>query len=58
LISVVRNSRLLVDQLAFALGLVLGPLLAAMAVELDLLWSGMVAGTLAYIVHRLRAVSR
>ena len=55
LISVVRNSRLLVDRLAFAFGLGLGPLLAAMKVDLDLLWSGIAGGTLAYVVHRLRA---
>lgn len=58
LISVVRNSRLLVDRVAFALGLVLGPLLAAMSVELDLLWSGIIGGTLAYAVHRLREAAR
>jgi predicted branched-subunit amino acid permease len=58
LVSVVRNSRLLVDRLAFAFGVVLGPLLAARMVELDLLWSGIVAGTLAYGVHRLREAAR
>jgi len=58
LVSVVRNSRLLVDRLAFALGLALGPLLAAMKVELDLLLSGIAGGTLAYLVHRLRKVMR
>jgi predicted branched-subunit amino acid permease len=58
LVSVVRNSRILVDRLAFALGLVLGPLLAAMAVDLDLLWSGIIGGTLAYLAHRLREATR
>jgi predicted branched-subunit amino acid permease len=58
LISVARNSRLLVDQLAFVLGLVLGPLLAALKVDLDLLWSGIVGGTLGYLVHRFRRVAR
>ncbi len=58
LVSVVRNSRLLVDRLAFALGLGLGPALASMKVELDLLWSGIVGGTLAYLVHRLREAAR
>jgi predicted branched-subunit amino acid permease len=57
LISVVRNSRLLVDRLAFALGLALGPLLAAMDVGLDLLWSGVIGGTLAYVVHRAREMA-
>jgi predicted branched-subunit amino acid permease len=58
LISVVRNSRLLADRVAFMLGLVLGPLLAAMSVELDLLWSGVIGGTLAYVLHRLREAVR
>ncbi len=58
LILVVRNSRMLVDRLAFAFGLALGPLLAAMKVELDLLWSGIVGGTLAYLLHRLREAAR
>jgi predicted branched-subunit amino acid permease len=58
LVSVVRNSRLLVDRLAFALGLVLGPLLAARMVELDLLWAGIIGGTLAYGLHRLREAAR
>lgn len=58
LLSVIRNSRLLVDRLAFILGLGLGPLLAAMKVELDLLLSGIVGGTLAYVVYRLRKAAR
>jgi predicted branched-subunit amino acid permease len=58
LVSVVRNSRLLVDRLAFAFGLGLGPLLAAMQVGLDLVWSGVIGGSLAYAVHRLRKASR
>jgi predicted branched-subunit amino acid permease len=57
-VSVVRNSRLLVDRLAFGFGLVLGPLLAALHVELDLLWSGMIGGSLAYLLHRLRKAAR
>jgi predicted branched-subunit amino acid permease len=58
LVSVVRNSRLLVDRVAFAFGLVLGPLLAVLSVELDLLWSGLIGGTLGYLVHRLREAAR
>jgi predicted branched-subunit amino acid permease len=58
LISVVRNSRLLVDRLAFALGMALGPLLAAMDVGLDLLWAGVIGGTLAYVVHRAREMAQ
>jgi len=54
LISTTRNCRLMSDWLALAFGLVLGPLLAAWQVGLDLLWSGIVAGSLAYGIHRLR----
>jgi predicted branched-subunit amino acid permease len=54
LISTTRNCRLVSDWLALAFGLVLGPLMAAWQVGLDLLWSGIVAGSLAYGIHRLR----
>ena len=54
LISTARNSRLLVDRLALVLGLVLGPLLTYWHVGLDLMWTGLVGGSLAYAVHRLR----
>jgi predicted branched-subunit amino acid permease len=43
-----------VDRLALILGLVIGPALALAKVELDLLWTGIAGGTLAYLVHRLR----
>jgi len=53
-ISTVNNSRMLVDKLALGFGLLLGPLLAYWQVELDLMWSGLVGGTLAYVIHRFR----
>ena len=53
-LSLVRNSILLADRLAFAFGLVLAPTLAALNVGLDLLWSGVIGGTLAYGIYRLR----
>jgi predicted branched-subunit amino acid permease len=55
LISTTRNCRLLSDWLALALGLLLGPLFAAWHLELDLLWTGLAGGSLAYAVGRLRA---
>ncbi len=58
LISTARNSRLMVDRLALALGLVLGPLLAYWHVGLDLMWSGLVGGSLAYGAHRLREAAK
>ena len=54
LMSVSRNSRQLIDRVALGLGLVLGPVIASMKIGLDLLWTGIIAGTIAYIVHRLR----
>jgi predicted branched-subunit amino acid permease len=58
LISTARNSRLMVDRLALALGLALGPLLAYWHVGLDLMWTGLIGGTVAYGVHRLREAAR
>lgn len=57
-VSVLRNSHLLVDRLAFAFGLVTAPLLATLHVDLDLLWSGVIGGTLAYLPYRLRRAAR
>jgi predicted branched-subunit amino acid permease len=54
LISVVRNSRVLIDRLALVLGLVIGPALAYRNVDLDILWAGVGGGTLAYAAHRVR----
>jgi predicted branched-subunit amino acid permease len=54
LLSTANNARMIVDRLAFAFGLVLGPLLGYFAVGLDLMWTGVVGGTLAYLIHRFR----
>jgi predicted branched-subunit amino acid permease len=54
LFSTMRNSRLLLERLALAFGLLLGPPLAYYGVGLDLLWTGIIAGTLAYLAHRWR----
>ncbi len=54
LMSTLRNARMLLDRLALGLGLILGPLFANWQVGLDLLWSGIVGGTAAYAMHRLR----
>jgi predicted branched-subunit amino acid permease len=58
LVSTTRNARFLVDRLALGLGLVLGPALAWAQVGLDVLWTGIVAGTVAYALHRLREALR
>lgn len=54
LMSTLRNSRMLVDLLALGFGLVLGPLFAWWQFELDLMWSGIAAGSAAYLIHRVR----
>ena len=53
--SVIRNSRFLVDRLAFGLGFVIGPLMMWGKVDLALLWTGLIGGTAAYVVSRLYA---
>lgn len=58
LMSISRNSRTLLDRLAFALGLVVGPIVAAQKIGLDLMWTGLIAGTVAYAVDRLREMLR
>jgi predicted branched-subunit amino acid permease len=58
LMSITRNSQVLLDRLALALGLVIGPLIAATKIGLDLMWTGIIAGTIAYAVHRVREAMR
>lgn len=58
LVSVARNSRLLVDRLALAFGLLIGPLLAVWQVGLDIMWTGILGGTLAYVANRIREATR
>ena len=58
LMSTARNARMMVDRLALVLGLSLGPLLTYWQVQLDLMWTGVVGGTLAYAVHRLREAAQ
>jgi predicted branched-subunit amino acid permease len=54
LMSTARNAKAMMDQLALVLGLVLGTILTATQVQLDLMWTGIGGGTLAYFVHRFR----
>jgi len=58
LMSSSRNNATLVDRLAFVLGLVIGPILAAQKIKLDLMWTGIIAGSVAYAVQRLREAMR
>jgi len=54
LTSTARNARLLLEKAALGLGLAIGPLLAFSQVQFDLLWTGVIGGTLAYGLHRLQ----
>ena len=58
LVSTARNSRLLLERMALGLGLVIGPVLVFYKVGLDLLWTGIIGGSIAYAIHRLRAARR
>lgn len=57
-LSTVNNARLAVDKMALVFGLLLGPLLAYWQVELDLMWTGVIGGTAAYAIHRIREMSQ
>ena len=54
LLSAARNSRQLADILALVLGLALFPLAAQLHTGVDILISGISAGTIAYGVHAWR----
>ena len=53
LMSSARNSRVLSDRLALAFGLLVSPLLVYLQIGLDLMWTGLIAGSAAYGVHVL-----
>jgi predicted branched-subunit amino acid permease len=55
LFSTARNCRELADGVALALGLLLFPLAAMLNTGVDILISGVLAGSIAYGVHRWRA---
>ncbi|MFB9265664.1 AzlC family ABC transporter permease [Bradyrhizobium erythrophlei] len=57
LLSTARNCRELADVIALVLGLLLFPVAAMLNSGVDILVSGVVAGTIAYGVHRVRAAA-
>jgi predicted branched-subunit amino acid permease len=57
LFSTARNCRELADVVALVLGLALFPLATMLDSGVDILVSGVVAGTIAYGVHRVRALA-
>jgi hypothetical protein len=54
LMSTARNATLIGDRMALVFGLLLGPLLTATHVQLDLMWTGIAGGTFAYGIERMR----
>jgi len=48
-----KAARIFSERLSLAIGMVLGPLFFAADVPLDLLWAGLVGGTLAWSAERL-----
>jgi predicted branched-subunit amino acid permease len=58
LTAALGSARLLSDKVAWLIGAVMAPLLAYEQVGLDLLWTGLVGGTAAYGLHRLRRAGR
>lgn len=53
LVSVARASKMISDRVAAVAGLVLAPVLVLLGVGLDLMWTGLIGGTGAYLVRRL-----
>ncbi|HZD91036.1 MAG TPA: branched-chain amino acid ABC transporter permease, partial [Pseudolabrys sp.] len=58
LCTTARAARALRDWLALGLGLAIEPVLTHFHVGLDLVWTGVGAGTFAYFAHRLREATR
>jgi predicted branched-subunit amino acid permease len=57
LMSTSRNAKQMIDKLALVFGLALSPLLAYLHVQLDLMWTGVIGGSLAYALLRLRGAA-
>ena len=52
LVQLSHNARDIVDRLALGLGLIIAPFMAEIGGSLDLLWTGLLGGTIAWAVHR------
>ncbi len=55
LTALTASARLHAERLALGAGLLLGPLFRLSGLPLDLVWAGLVGGSLAYIGHRILA---
>jgi len=58
LTSAARSARLMSDKAAYVIGVVMAPLLAYEQIGLDLMWTGLIGGSAAYGLHRLREARR
>ena len=58
LTSALRNARFTADRVALGVGLVLAPLLAWRGVDLDLMWTGLIGGTVGYAAQRVSEALR
>jgi len=58
LLALMRNSRDLVDYLSLIFGLILAPIFVEFGGRLDLLWTGLVGGTCAWLLQRFRKQRR
>jgi predicted branched-subunit amino acid permease len=58
LCSTARSARQMLDRVALALGFAVEPVLTHIHADLDLMWTGIIAGTLAYVAHRVREAMR
>ena len=52
LTSTARNAKLLLEKAALVIGLIIAPVLAFYEVQFDMLWTGLIGGTLAYGIDR------
>ena len=55
LVALSASARLNAERFALAAGLVLGPVFRLSGFPLDLVWAGLIGGTLAYLGHRVLA---